>query len=171
MKHPWKQAGLVFGGLLLVTACAGGPDPAPAQDAPDAVAVSDGDAAGLDFDIGALPPQTLEPGECGLFLFAPRPTPRFVFFSNATTGYARMVVEGEQVTLSRSAAAGEVFDQSFSDTSYIAPAFGLELRVRVRPGSEVEGGTEIDSGSLNLARDGGWSVVIPVAGASTCQPG
>ena len=170
MKQPLKQAGLLIGGLAVVTACSSGPDPAP-EGVAGSDPVSEGEAASLDFDIGALPPQTLEPGECGLFLFAPRPTPRFVFFSNATTGYAKMVIDGEPVTLSRSAAGGEVFDQNFSDTSYIAPAFGLELQVRVRPGSEAEGGTEVESGSLNLARDGGWSVVIPVAGASTCQPG
>ena len=170
MKHPWKQASLVIVGLVVICACASGPDPTP-ENVASPVPASEGEAASLDFDIGPLPPQTLKPGECGLFLFAPRPTPRFVFFSNATTGYAKMVIDGEPVTLSRSAAAGEVFDQNFSDTSYIAPAFGLELQVRIRPGSEAEGGTEVESGSLNLARDGGWSVVIPVAGASTCQPG
>ena len=171
MKHPWKQAGLVTVGLAVFSACAGNPDPAPENVASPGPASTGEVVASEDFNIGALPPQTLEPGECGLFLFAPRPTPRFVFFSNATTGYARMVIDDEPVTLSRSAASGEVFDQSFADTSYIAPAFGLELQVRVRPGADAEGGTEIDSGSLNLAREGGWSVVIPVAGASTCQTG
>lgn len=165
----WIRPGALSLALALLSACAATPEGGTSR-AGIAEDPARAPEPGEGFDIGALPPQRLEPGECGLFLFAPRPTPRFVFFSNATTGYARMLLDGEEVVLSRSAAEGEVFDQNFADTSYVAPAIGLHLRVRVRPGAPAEGGTEIDAGSLNLRRKGGWSVVIPVAGASTCQP-
>lgn len=121
------------------------------------------------FDIGELPAQDLEPGECGLFLFTARPTPRFVFFSNAAKATALMKLDGEFVTLARTQTAGEVFDQQYSEQTFVAPAQGLEAKLSLRRGRETLGGSQIDGGSVRLSRENGWNMVIPVGGATACE--
>ncbi len=121
------------------------------------------------FDIGELPAQQLNPGECGLFLFTARPTPRFVFFSNAAKATALMKLDGNFVTLARTQTSGEVFDQQYSEQTFVAPAQGLKAKLSLRRGRETPGGSQIDGGSVRLSRENGWNMVVPVGGATACE--
>lgn len=154
--------------IALMPGCANAPaDDAAAAAGPGgatpATAIPDG------FEIGQLPAQELRPGECGLFLFVARPTPRFVFFSNAAKATALMKLDGELVRLARSETAGEVFDQQYSEQVFIAPAQGIEAKLSIRRGRKSTGGSRIDGGSIRLSRENGWNMVLPVAGATACE--
>ena len=121
--------------------------------------------------IGALPAQELELGECGLFLFSGRPSPRFVFFGEAAGAIGKMVLNGEEVLFARTAGDGDVFELQYANQTFKAPALGLEVFINVTPESESssEGGTKISSGTLRLVREDGWNMVMPVGGAATCS--
>ena len=122
-------------------------------------------------DLGALPAQELAPGECGLFLFAAKPTRRFVFFATASGGTGLMKLNGEMVTLVRTAGTGPVIDQHFTEQVYAAPAYGLTLTVSIDLTSTALSGTRVDGGSMRLERQDGWKMVVPVGGATTCSEG
>lgn len=150
-----------------LAACASSPDAGPtkAQVArANAVTIQEGDV----IDIGALPSQELPPGECGLFLFAAKPTKRFVFFATASGGTGEMKLNGEIVTFVRTNGQGRVIDQHFTEQTYASPALGLELTVSIDLVSTALAGTRVDGGSLRLTRQDGWSMVVPVGGATTC---
>lgn len=160
---------------LLLGACAMIPsdgtrsagEQARAMERANAVEIAEGDM----IDIGALPAQELAPGECGLFLFAAKPTKRFVFFATASAGTGLMKLNGEPVTLVRTSGKGTVIDQHFTEQTYSAPAYGLELAVSIDLASTALAGTRVEGGSLRLIREDGWSMVLPVAGATTCAEG
>jgi len=139
----------------------------PAMERANAVEIAEGDM----IDIGALPAQELAPGECGLFLFAAKPTKRFVFFATASAGTGVMKLNGEMVTLVRTGGEGPVIDQHFTEQTYSAPAYGLELAVSIELTSTALAGSRVDGGALRLTREDGWSMVVPVAGATTCAEG
>ena len=122
-------------------------------------------------DIGALPAQQLQPGECGLFLFAAKPTRRFVFFATASGKTGLMKLNGEMVTLVRTAGEGPVIDQHFTEQVYAAPAYGLTLTISIDLTSTALAGTRVDGGSMRLERQDGWKMVVPVGGATTCSEG
>ncbi len=158
--------------LALIAACASDPASTPKRTSEPATQVSEPEVNETfpeGFDLGTLPAQALKPGECGLFLFAARPTPRFVFFTNSTDSTAIMRLNGEMVTLARTDVGGEVFDQQYSEQAFVAPAYDVSLNLTLRPGDPTNGGTQIDGGAIRLARSNGWSMVVPVAGATACD--
>ena len=168
-----RRAAIALAAALLLSGCIGTSGtrdaerpapPPPPPPASNAVELSTGDV----IDIGGLPGQQLAPGECGLFLFAAKPTARFVFFSSASKGTGLMQINGDLVTLARTRADGGVIDQHFTDQSFRAPAQGITISLTITPGEAMTGGHRIDGGALRLVRDDGWSMVVPVAGATTC---
>ena len=121
--------------------------------------------------VGELAPQELLPGECGMFLFAGKPSPRFVFFAEAVSGQAKMLIEDQLVTFVRTGGEGPVFDLHFSRQSYEAAMVGISLVIDAEPEDiENASGTRLKSGSLRLNREDGWTMVMPVGGATTCMP-
>ncbi len=121
------------------------------------------------FDLSALEPKRLADGECGIFLFTSNPSPRFVFFSNDTRGYAEMIINGAPVTLQRVSTGGSAFAQSFTEQDFRDGARGIDVALALNPGAPMDGGYEIASGAMRMTRSDGWSMVIPVSGAAACQ--
>ncbi|MEM7767985.1 MAG: hypothetical protein AAF253_10930 [Pseudomonadota bacterium] len=121
------------------------------------------------FDLGALQPRTLEDGECGIFLFTSNPTPRFVFFSNDSRGFAEMQINSQASVLQRISTAGTPFAQSFTEQVFRDGVRGIDVALTLNPGNPMTEGYEISSGSMRLTKIDGWSMVIPVSGAAACQ--
>ncbi|MCI4644844.1 MAG: hypothetical protein MRY64_08690 [Hyphomonadaceae bacterium] len=119
-------------------------------------------------EIGVLPARELAAGECGLFLFTPRPTPRFVFYANAARSVAEMQVDGAPTSLSLVANTGTSIGQFYSESMYSSVQLGLTAEVTIKDAHPTEGGMEIGAGSIRLVNAEGWNVVIPVAGATAC---
>ena len=158
---------LLIAGLAVAGCASGATDTRTSAGASAATAVI-GDPDGL--EIGALPPRQLEEGECGLFLFTSRPSARFVFFSNAARATGEMRIDGGVVTFARTSTGGEVFDQHFAESEYRAPTQGLVLSLSLRPAGRMQGGTRVESGAIRVRKTDGWSMVVPVAGATACGP-
>ncbi|MEH6695651.1 MAG: hypothetical protein V7675_11425 [Hyphomonas sp.] len=143
---------------LLMAACAS--KPATKDSAPSAVDVVT--------RTGELPPQTLPPGACGLFLWTNGEPLRFVFFSKAGTDTAVMDVDGEERTLRLTSAKGDLFGQFMTRMTYASDKGNVG--VSFRPGEQLDGGQRIDGGRLSLVDKDGWETMIPVFGLSACQP-
>ena len=156
--------------MLLASGCAstsGESVETPPAATPAASAVSYGDMV----TIGELPGQRLAKGQCGLFLFAGEPAPRFVFFMNASTGAAKIMINEQEVVLARTEVKGAAFDLTFEDQTFIAPALGLTIQTIVEPHASEAGGTRLKSATLKLSREDGWKMVMPVGGATSCISG
>jgi len=138
--------------------------PPPARTAPEPT-IDDPDG----FDLSALPPKDLGAGECGLFLFTANPSPRFVFFSNDSRGFAEMIINGEALVLQRMSTGGSPFSQSFTEQAFRDGVRGIDVALTLNPGDPMTGGHEVASGAMRLTKVDGWSMVIPVSGATACQ--
>ena len=85
------------------------------------------------FRIGQLPAQTLTEGECGLFLFSGRPSPRFVFYGEAASGRGKMLINDKETLFVRTEGDGEVFQLHFTRQVFREPVDGLEVIINVEP--------------------------------------
>jgi len=144
----------------------------PIEDVSD-VRASAPERSGIDdpdgFNLAALDPKALEEGECGLFLFTSNPSPRFVFFSNDSRGFAEMRIDGRDALLQRVSTAGTPIVQSYSEQVFRDGRLGVEVALTLNPGDPMTDGYEISSGAMRLTKGDGWSMVIPVSGAAACQ--
>jgi len=153
---------------LLLAGCGAGRSDAPAPGATprlDAPA-----AAGSENRIGTLPPQTLKPEQCGLFLWARTVPPRLVFFADAGGASGLMALDGRSVALPRTAADGVAVFDIFERQRFQAGGITVDLTLGFERRGDVVGGALVRRGLLDLKDASGWSYVLPVGGIVGCQP-
>ncbi|MEO0882945.1 MAG: hypothetical protein AAFY34_09435 [Pseudomonadota bacterium] len=117
-----------------------------------------------------LPPQRLDPGDCGLFLWSQTEITRLVFFARAGENVASVFIEDGAVPLTLTRARGDIFGQFLTDLTYVIPASDRQISVTFTPGEELEGGARISSGRISYMDSEGWTRVLPVLGVRACQP-
>lgn len=127
---------------LLLAACASAPD-AAAPSSPFA-------------DGNSLPPQTLEPGECGLFGWDVSGPPRFVFFATEAEGFA--FVDSEIIALPASA------DIPSPDERY-GP-----VTLRLGPGEDLDEGRRYAQARMKYEQADGFSRTVPMVAVESCGP-
>ncbi len=116
-----------------------------------------------------LPAQTLNVGECGLFLWTRREQPEFIFFSKAGSDDALLWIDGEVADLNRVALGGDIFGQQLTEQDF-AFGGGRMVELRMEPGEQLVGGQRVPEASLTVIDAEGWRTMIPVAGVTACQP-
>ena len=115
-----------------------------------------------------LEPQTLEVGECGLFLWSLSGEPTFMFFSRATSGEARILIEDEAETVTQASAGGDIFGQFTTQTGWSSQTKGYSIDLTLVPGEQLIDGQRVESGRIKLTDIEGWETIIPIAGARAC---
>jgi hypothetical protein len=120
--------------------------------------------------VGVLPPQSLVPGQCGMFLWAGQVRAHLVMFATGYEGLARMVIDGTEVDLDRRSGEGQSFFGHFSRQSYVHQGTEISLNLRMARRADLVGGAVVEQGLMRLREPDGWSHVIPVAGLIACQP-
>ena len=116
-----------------------------------------------------LGPQTVEPGECALFLWSKTDTTKFIFFSKALSAQATFAQGEEPLSLTQVSAGGDIFGQFNTSTGYLA-SDGRELSLTIEPGEVMIDGQRIEDGLVRLDDLEGWQTVLPVVGVRACQP-
>ena len=116
-----------------------------------------------------LPAQSLNKGECGLFLWSVSGDPAFIFFSQAGSQEARAMIAGAEHPLDFVGANGDVFGQFQVDQRWASPETGHMVDLSVQPGENVVAGQTVTSGRMKLTDSAGWETIIPVAGMVGCQ--
>lgn len=118
---------------------------------------------------GGLGPQTLAPGECGLFLWSKSDLSKFVFFSKAASGTSVMARGEDTLSLTQTGAGGDLFGQFNTLATYEEPS-GITVEMSIIPGEALEGGQRLQSGLLTVSDTEGWRTKYPVLGLRACQP-
>lgn len=119
--------------------------------------------------IGVLPPQDFGQDGCGLFLWAPSERARLVFASNSRSGVARMVLDGQQVTLPRAEARGRAMFGHFPKQSFAYGTANVSIDLTFEPRGDLVGGVIIRRGLLKLEDPDADDHVVPIAGMVACQ--
>ena len=152
--------------LLLLLGCTNIPQENGAQPLQNASAKVKG---GLVVPDKGLPAQTLQPGECGLFLWTRREQPEFVFFSGGSSEKALFWNEGAILALKRVRYGGDVFGQQLTEQGF-ASEDGRDIQLTMTPGDELVSGQRVPVASLQITDSEGWKTMVPVAGVAACQP-
>ncbi len=116
----------------------------------------------------SLKPQTLNPGECGLFLWNKTDPSQFIFFVKAGESTAKFYLEGQTETLQLLSTKGDIFGQFLTEQNY-QTATKLNIALSFRPGKIMQEGQRIEQGRLQYLSREGWLNVQPVVGVRACR--
>lgn len=117
--------------------------------------------------ISTLPAQTLRSGQCGLFLFTPFPSPRFVFFAESSSRIGKVVINGQEHALQLTSSTGTLMDQHYT-SSVFTSSDQTNVEVTIDDFERSNIGIRIETGLINVKSPDGWSLTIPVSGTTTC---
>lgn len=117
----------------------------------------------------ALGPQTLQVGECGLFLWSQTDVSKFIFFSRALSGTALFAQGETPISLTQSLAGGDIFGQFNTRMTYVSDGDGRQLELTIEPGEILQGGQRIEQGLITMTDREGWQTKLPVLGVRACQ--
>lgn len=120
-------------------------------------------------ELPGLGPQTLDPGDCGLFLWSRTDARTFVFFHRAGEATAKFFDDDHSENVTIAGVGGTLFGQFHSSTDWIL-ADGRSFELMLEPGEELDGGQRVSGGVLTLVDADGWRTKTPVSGVRACQP-
>lgn len=132
-------------------------------------AKANSEQSALDTRLGALQPQRLGSGECGMFLWSRSEDRPLVFFSNSTHGDARVMVDGRQQEIPRISSAGDAIAGQQATQSYVWRDLRFNVAVAFERRRELVRGAVIQRGTLELQHRDGWQYVMPVGGLVACE--
>lgn len=164
--------------IFLAMVVAGCATPTAQQDQPevDAAALAAVEEVGYSsptlssVPLRGLPPQNLEPGDCGLFLWSQTGASKFIFFRRAGEGYARLLIGEENTPLIATDFSGDLFGQFFTKQEYDAQNSSLKVDLEFTAGEDLIDGARISSGRFRITDPDGWVTTIPVLGVRACRP-
>lgn len=119
--------------------------------------------------IGALRPQQLRTGQCGLFLWSRDDRQNLVLFGNGSRAEAKMQIAGEEVTFTRVSAEGVNTLGQYPRQIFQRGDLMASLSMDIQPRPNLSGGAVVPRGSLRFEQTGGWNLVVPVGGLIACQ--
>ena len=117
--------------------------------------------------IGALPRQTLPAQGCAAYLFTVGATRALAAVATAQAGQLRLALDGRVVDLSREA-GGPAGAFGFAPATTYRGDVTAVLELAVAERRELAKGALVPTATLRIDRNGGDSVVIPMAGMIGC---
>lgn len=156
-----KQFSLLMG-VVLVSACVSTVSTHVGEPAPEIAIDTSQTERGL-------PPQSLAPNACGLFLWSKTDASKFVFFTRAGESEALFLLNDTPTQLQTVSEGGDIFGQFYTETT-LQTEDGREVSLSYEPGSELTDGARIKNGIMRYVDDKGWLTVLPVLGVRVCQP-
>lgn len=160
----------VMAGLLLLAACSGQQSEAPKPQSP-VVAESFkvlGDDEVLS-RVSALPPQELDAGTCGLFLWLKREDAPLFFFQRSDNPSAAMILDGERQTLPRTGTETLIAFNFYEKQTFSNGGFELTVNTKAEEVRTIRQGVKLETASVSLTTSDGWSAVLPAAGIIGCK--
>ena len=117
-------------------------------------------------DVGA---QTLAPNRCGLFLWARTTERKLVFFHELGTQTATMHLSGQPVELALTSVTGEISSGLFETSHFETSPYTASVKITVEQRDGLSGGAVVPRGTINLAQQDGWQLILSTAGIVGCQ--
>ena len=146
--------------LFAFSAAACGSVPGPTSAAPAQAAPSG--------PVASLPPQTLAPGACGLFLFERRAPRRFVVFEDLTARTVQIVHDGEIFELGVTEQRGALVTGESFRRVYLDPRRNITFTLTGEVGEETGSGPRLEGVLLTVQTLDGGRVVRPLGGVRSC---
>jgi hypothetical protein len=122
-----------------------------------------------DFSIETLEPQTLEVGECGLFLWSRDAEPKLMMVAYDKPGMVRLRANDRIMTLPRVAFSGENASGHFEKQRYADDGLTINVEVKFDEARTLRDGAYIKEGVMRITSKRGWDTLIPVGGLAACQ--
>lgn len=116
-----------------------------------------------------LPARQMAEGACGLFLWLRRDDAPLVFFQSSDTGSASMIFDKSEKMLTRISAERPIAFNFFEEQSFTGINYTAIVKITPEEVRSIRQGVKIESGSLSITLDDGWSAALPVAGVIGCQ--
>jgi hypothetical protein len=117
----------------------------------------------------ALEPQTLEEGQCGLFLWSLGERPQLVLVAYDRPSGALISSGGRERYLSRTAFGGEQSSGHFERQTFSGSGLTLSVELSWDPTRQVRDGSVVREAQVTLTDRDGWETVVPAGGMSGCQ--
>jgi len=147
---------------LMLAGCATGPAPAdPDRSAPP---VQD-----LNTPLRALPPQTLETGRCGLFLFGVAEPYPFIVFEDEAARRVKILHAGEIHDMGVAVHEGAFAPSVPFRRVYTHVATNRVFTLTGRVGSETGSGPRLNDVLLRVREPDGMETVRPLGGVYSCR--
>ncbi len=118
--------------------------------------------------VSSLPPQTLAPGSCGLFLFERRAPRRFVMFEDLTARTVQIVHDGEVFQLGVTEHRGALVTGESFRRVYLDPRRNITFTLTGEVGEETGSGPRLEGVLLAVRTLDGARVVRPLGGVRSC---
>lgn len=122
-----------------------------------------------DFSLEPLEPQTLEVGECGLFLWSREAEPKLMVVAYDKPGMIRLRGNDRIYTLPRVAFSGETASGHFERQRYSDGGLTISVEFKFDESRSLQDGAYVKEGVLRVTSRRGWQTVVPVAGLVACQ--
>lgn len=123
-----------------------------------------------DMQLETLPPQRMNSGQCGLFLWAQgSQQPAFIFASFNEPAEARLRPNGRERTLARTAVEGQSFSGVYENQTFTDGRLTVVVEVVFDPDRELRDGVVVDRGVIRLRDEAGWETILPIGGMAACQ--
>lgn len=116
-----------------------------------------------------LPPQTVEPGGCALFLWDRRGEPRRIMMLSTDRPTARVALIRGVEEFPQTQASGTPVLGFFPKQTFRNFGVDLILDLKITAPENLRDGALVESGTLEYVSPEGWSVVTPVAGLIGCE--
>ncbi len=116
-----------------------------------------------------VPPQQLNPGQCGLALWTLAPSGRRLFWADAAPPVARIVLDGHERTLPRTEEEGEAAFGFAPRSTYAGDGVLLTVDIELETRGNLLGGAVVRAGSIALTAADGTETVLPVTGLVACR--
>lgn len=144
----------------------------PAQSSASAPEVTVARTLGDDEVLGritALPAQTLRDGTCGMFLWLRREDAPLIFFQRSDVPDALMNLDGAAQALPRQTAEFPIAFNFFETQIFDNNVFSLTVKVKAEAVRSIRQGVKIETGTILVTTNDGWSASLPVAGVIGCK--
>lgn len=154
--------------VLTLAACAAAPGATPQRTVTQAAVQTDSPMDAPDRR-DALAPQTLAPGECGLFLFEVREPNNFVLFESETRRLVRLIEDDRSVELGVAPQSAAMIPGDRFRRIYLDAARNMTYTLTGRIGEETGSDQRLEEAVLRTRRLDGTEIVRPLGGVRRCR--
>lgn len=119
--------------------------------------------------LGDVPPQRLDPGQCGLALWTLAPAGRRIFWADAVPPVARIVLDGRERALPRTGEEGRAAFGFAPHSRYAGDGLSLTVDIEPEARGNLLGGAVVRAGTVALTTADGTETVLPVTGLVACR--
>jgi hypothetical protein len=113
--------------------------------------------------------QSLDPGQCGLFLWSRGDNPTFVFVSYNEPSLARVRIDGQSRAIERERFSGESVLGHFERQVFEDSRVALTVDIKVDESRPIQDGAVVQAGTITARTRRGWETVTPVGGMIACE--